>query len=74
METRDGGATPGSPLVPAPGDSPGATPRQRAHARVEDRIRTGKDTGLKPLPVPHLAINAAWLAVVMLAVDLLAWT
>ena len=48
--------------------------RHRAHARVEDRIRTAKDTGLEHFPSRHFAINTAWLAVVMLAVDLLAWT
>jgi hypothetical protein len=48
--------------------------RHRAHARVEDRIRTGKDTGLGRFPSRTFAINAAWLTAVMLAVDLLAWT
>jgi hypothetical protein len=48
--------------------------RHRAHARVEDRIRCGKDTGLDRFPSRTFAINAAWLTTVMLAVDLLAWT
>jgi Transposase DDE domain group 1 len=48
--------------------------RHRAHARVEDRIRTAKDTGLNHFPSRSFGINAAWLTVVMLAVDLLAWT
>lgn len=48
--------------------------RHRAHARVEDRIRTAKDTGLNHFPSRSFAINVGWLAVVMLAVDLLAWT
>lgn len=48
--------------------------RHRAHARVEDRIRTGKDTGLGGFPSRTFAINAAWLTTVMLAADLLAWT
>lgn len=47
--------------------------RHRAHARVEDRIRCAKDTGLDHFPSRHFAINTAWLAVVMLAVDLIAW-
>jgi hypothetical protein len=47
--------------------------RHRAHARVEDRIRTGKDTGLGRFPSRTFAINAAWLTAVTLAVDLLAW-
>ena len=48
--------------------------RHRAHARVEDRIRCAKDTGLGHFPSRAFAINAAWLVVVMLAVDLIAWT
>ena len=48
--------------------------RHRAHARVEDRIRCGKDTGLGRFPSRTFAINAAWLTTVMIAVDLLAWT
>jgi hypothetical protein len=48
--------------------------RHRAHARVEDRIRTGKDTGLGRFPSRQFGINAAWLTAVTLAVDLLAWT
>jgi hypothetical protein len=47
--------------------------RHRAHARVEDRIRTGKDTGLGRFPSRTFAINAAWLTAVMLAVDLTCW-
>ncbi len=48
--------------------------RHRAHARVEDRIRCAKDTGLGHFPSRSFAINQAWLTVVMLAVDLIAWT
>jgi hypothetical protein len=47
--------------------------RHRAHARVEDRIRTGRDTGLGRLPSRSFAINSAWLTGVMIAVDLLAY-
>ena len=47
--------------------------RHRAHARVEDRIRTAKDTGLDHFPSRSFAINSAWLTVVMLAVDLITW-
>ena len=47
--------------------------RHRAHARVEDRIRTGKDTGLGRFPTRTFAINAAWLTAVMLALDLTCW-
>jgi hypothetical protein len=48
--------------------------RHRRHARVEDRIRTGKDTGLRNLPFHDLAHNRIWLAIAALAADLLAWT
>lgn len=48
--------------------------RHRRHARVEDRIRTGKDTGLRNLPFHDLAQNAVWLELVALAQDLLAHT
>jgi hypothetical protein len=48
--------------------------RHRAHARIEDRIRSAKDTGMDHFPSRSFAINQAWLSVVMLAVDLIAWT
>jgi hypothetical protein len=48
--------------------------RHRAHARVEDRIRCAKDTGLGHFPSRSFAINQAWLTVVMVAVDLISWT
>jgi hypothetical protein len=48
--------------------------RHRSHARVEDRIRTGKDTGLGRFPSKRFAINAAWLACALTAIDLIAWT
>jgi hypothetical protein len=47
--------------------------RHRAHARVEDRIRNAKDTGLARLPSREYAINQAWIACVTLAADLTAW-
>jgi Transposase DDE domain group 1 len=45
----------------------------RVQARVESRIRCGKDTGLRRLPSKSFAINSAWCVVVALACDLLAW-
>ena len=47
--------------------------RHRAHARVEDRIRVAKDTGLCRFPSREYAINQAWLALVAIAADLTAW-
>ncbi len=48
--------------------------RHRAHARVEDRIRTGKDCGFGRFPSRVFAINAAWLELALAGIDLLAWT
>lgn len=48
--------------------------RHRAHARVEDRIRTAKDTGLGRFPSRHFQINATWLELALVAADLIAWT
>jgi len=48
--------------------------RHRRRARVEDRIRCAKDTGLTNLPLHDTASNKIWLAIVLLACDLLTWT
>jgi len=48
--------------------------RHRAHARVEDRIRTGKDTGIGRFPSRVMSINAVWLELALTAADLIAWT
>ena len=48
--------------------------RHRGHARVEDRIRNAKQTGLANFPCHAFVNNAAWLAVVLMACDLLAFT
>jgi hypothetical protein len=45
----------------------------RAHARVEDAIRTGKDTGIGRFPSHLFALNQAWLAAALIAATLLAW-
>jgi hypothetical protein len=42
--------------------------------RVEDRIRTGKDTGFGRFPSRLFAINQAWLELALIGIDLLAWT
>jgi hypothetical protein len=47
--------------------------RHRRHARVEDRIRAAKGTGLRILPFHHADQNRVWLAITALAQDLLAW-
>lgn len=48
--------------------------RHRGHARVEDRIRAGKDCGLENLPFRDYAMNAVWLELVLIAQDLIAWS
>jgi hypothetical protein len=45
----------------------------RAHARVEDAIRTGKDCGIGRFPSHDFAINSAWLAASLTAAALLSW-
>ena len=47
--------------------------RHRAHARVEDRIRTSKSCGLGKFPSQLAHVNAAWLELALAAADLLAW-
>ena len=46
----------------------------RARARVEDHIRNDKDTGLRNLPFRDFEHNRVWLALVLIAHDLITWT
>ena len=48
--------------------------RHRQRARVEDRIRDDKDTGLAKFPFKTFALNEVWLEIVMLAHDLIVWS
>jgi hypothetical protein len=57
-----------------PGQAAGLELRHRQHARVEDRIREAKATGLRNLPCRAFNENNAWLEVVLTAVDLICWT
>jgi hypothetical protein len=47
--------------------------RHRRRARVEDRIRAARATGLRNLPLNDTAQNRIWLEIVQLALDLPAW-
>jgi Transposase DDE domain group 1 len=47
--------------------------RHRGHARVEDRIKDAKDTGMAKLPFRDYQMNAVWLELVLIAQDLIAW-
>ena len=46
---------------------------RRFHARVEDVIRAGKDTGLGHFPSGDYELNKAWLDASMTACILLSW-
>ena len=46
----------------------------RGHARIEDRIRCAKDTGLRNLPFGDFSNNACWVELICLAQDLIAFT
>jgi hypothetical protein len=48
--------------------------RHRRRARVEDRIRAAKDTGLRNLPLHEFDQNRIWQAIIALACDITAWT
>jgi hypothetical protein len=47
--------------------------RHRRRARVEDRIRAGKDTGMRNLPHNAFEHNQTWLELSLIAQDLLTW-
>jgi hypothetical protein len=47
--------------------------RHRAHARVEDRIRHAKDSGMGRFPSREFKINQARLMLTQIAADLTAW-
>jgi len=48
--------------------------RHRQHARIEDRIRQAKSTGLRNLPCKEAPENHAWLEMVLAAADLVCWS
>jgi hypothetical protein len=50
-----------------------ADARHRVHARVEDGVRTTKDTGISRLPSKSSQVNKAWCAAVTIAVDPIVW-
>jgi hypothetical protein len=62
-----------TPIGVVPHQLAGLDLRHRQHARVEDRIRQAKATGLRNLPCHSYASNSAWLEIVMTATDLVAW-
>ena len=48
--------------------------RHRAHARVEDRVKAIKQTGMGRFPSREFDINQVWLQLALTAADLIAWT
>jgi hypothetical protein len=56
-----------------PGGIAGLELRHRRHARVEDRIRQSKATGLDNFPCRGFAENKAWTEVALAAADLVCW-
>jgi len=48
--------------------------RHRSHARVENRIRCARETGLQNLPFRDFGPNEVWLELVLMAQDLLCHT
>jgi hypothetical protein len=57
-----------------PGQTAGAELNHRQHARVEDRIREAKNTGLRNFPCRGWDENQAWLHALLTACDLVCWT
>ncbi len=58
----------------ADGDLAGLELRHRQRARVEDRIRAAKATGLRNLPFDPLRRNRVWPELILAAQDLVCWT
>jgi Transposase DDE domain group 1 len=56
-----------------PGQTAGLELHHRQHARVEDRIRQAKASGLRNLPCRGFAENTAWLETLLAATDLVCW-
>jgi Transposase DDE domain group 1 len=56
-----------------PGQIAGRELNHRQHARVEDRIREAKNTGLRNLPCRGWEENVAWLETLLAAIDLVCW-
>jgi hypothetical protein len=55
------------------GDAQFLEAHHRPHARVEDNVRCGKQTGLGHLPSATIDINRAWCLAATIANDLLCW-
>jgi hypothetical protein len=54
-------------------DRRGRRDDRRAHARVEDGIRTGEACGIGRFPSHDFRLNAGWFAAALISATLLAW-
>ena len=61
-------------MTDLPGDPAQLECLHRARASAEDRVRTGKQTGLENLPFQAFEHNAVWLELSLIAQDLSVWT
>jgi hypothetical protein len=61
-------------LTDLEGDAVELERTHRARASAEDRVRTGKQTGLENLPFRDFDHNQIWLELSLIAQDLIAWT
>jgi hypothetical protein len=61
-------------LTDLPGDPVALEAGHRARARVENRIRDAKDTGLRNLPCGDFDRNHIWAVLVLIALTLVCWT
>jgi hypothetical protein len=74
FEERDGWRYQAFVTNTTTGQLPFLEARHRAHARVEDRTRHAKDSGLGRFPSREFDISQTWLMLVQIAADLKAWT
>ena len=61
-------------LIDLAGDPVTLETAHRARARIEDRIRDAKDTGLRNLPCGDFDRNHVWAVLVLIALTLVCWT
>jgi hypothetical protein len=73
LEARHHAPRPAPPAGPASSPTAALESGHRAHARVEDRIRCAKATGLRNLPFDDFDANDVWLTLVLVAQTLVCW-
>jgi Transposase DDE domain group 1 len=73
LDARHHAPRPAPPAGPASNPTAALESGHRAHARVEDRIRCAKATGLRNLPFADFDANDVWLTLVLVAQTLVCW-